>query len=491
VANTRIQIKRSLTSNVVVYGTGATQVANGELAYTANGDYLYIGSNGAVVQIGGKYVAGTLTANQAMVVNSTSWIDKVQTANLVANGIWANGSAGVGGYVLFSGGAGANAYWGGAGGLGANTDAPYSWTNTHTFSNTVTFNANTTKFGTNLGANVVIGSNSTLAYVNISSNSTTTNSTFYVNTTAIYLGNSTVNAVVNSTVIAIGGVSVVNSSGPMTLPAYVVNTSGSFSLGGNTTLAGTNTVFSSNATFSANAIHSGALTTLGGTNTYITSNVTITGANIDATSAVLRVQDATISGNLTVSGTLATIDVTNIKVKDNIIALADGQTSTGAFTDAVDTGFFAYVGNTASQYYPGLFRTVSNSTNATPYFILGTADALPGSTITVGQANVGSLKAYLNPWGAGGAFVVNSTAMALTANTTVSLAMAANTLSLPTVLPVSSGGPGANIASWTGNNIAVSIAGAALSALLQGGDGTILQSNNGTLVFGGIDCGTF
>lgn len=108
-----IQIKRSLTSAT----PGA--LANGELAYTAAGDALFIGSNGSVVAIGGKRTPGTLTANQALVANATSGIDKIIVANLVPTAIHANGSFGSGGQVLASNGTAV--YWAAPGGDGTVT----------------------------------------------------------------------------------------------------------------------------------------------------------------------------------------------------------------------------------------------------------------------------------------------------------------------------------------------------------------------------------
>ncbi len=99
-----IQIKRSLNTAI------PTTLANGELAYTANGNVLYIGSNGAIEAIGGKRTPGTLTANQALVANTTSGIDKVITANLVAYTITANGSVGANGFILAVDASG-NTYW--------------------------------------------------------------------------------------------------------------------------------------------------------------------------------------------------------------------------------------------------------------------------------------------------------------------------------------------------------------------------------------------
>ena len=75
-----IQIKRSAVS------ANPVSLANGELAYTSNGDVLYIGSpNGSIVGIGGARSPGILTANQAIVTNSTSYVDNVKAANLVAS----------------------------------------------------------------------------------------------------------------------------------------------------------------------------------------------------------------------------------------------------------------------------------------------------------------------------------------------------------------------------------------------------------------------
>jgi len=102
-ATNLIQIKRSLTT------ANATSLANGELAYTANGDVLWIGSNSGIKAIGGARTPGTLTANQALVANSTSGIDKVITSNAVVTTLTANGTTGTAGQVLTSNGT--VSYW--------------------------------------------------------------------------------------------------------------------------------------------------------------------------------------------------------------------------------------------------------------------------------------------------------------------------------------------------------------------------------------------
>jgi len=101
----QIQIKRSTTASI------PTSLANGELAFTSNGDVLYIGSpNGSIVGIGGARFPGTLTANQALVANSTGGINEVRAGTANVGAIFANGSLGSSGQALFSNSTGV--YWG-------------------------------------------------------------------------------------------------------------------------------------------------------------------------------------------------------------------------------------------------------------------------------------------------------------------------------------------------------------------------------------------
>lgn len=77
-----IQIKRS-TANATVPSLSA-----GELAYTANGDVLFIGHPDGVsgnIRIGGEQTPGVLTANQAIVANSTSGVDSLITGSFTLN----------------------------------------------------------------------------------------------------------------------------------------------------------------------------------------------------------------------------------------------------------------------------------------------------------------------------------------------------------------------------------------------------------------------
>jgi hypothetical protein len=147
-----IQIKRSLSTS------SPGSLANGELAYTANGDVLFVGSNGSVVPIAGTRYPGVLTANQALVANSTSGIDKVIVANLTPTGIYANGSLGTAGQALLSNGTGV--YWG-TGTAGSNTQVQFNDSGVSNGSSNFTYDKTTDllKVGNSVSAAYILGTN--------------------------------------------------------------------------------------------------------------------------------------------------------------------------------------------------------------------------------------------------------------------------------------------------------------------------------------------
>ena len=105
-ASNLLQIKRSQTTAT------PTSLANGELAFTAAGNVVFIGNFGSVLPIAGERNPGILTANQALVANSTGYIDQVKTGNLYVSGINSNGTYGSTGQILLTNGT--NTYWGSA-----------------------------------------------------------------------------------------------------------------------------------------------------------------------------------------------------------------------------------------------------------------------------------------------------------------------------------------------------------------------------------------
>ena len=74
-----IQIKRSATT------ANPSTLEFGELAWSSNGQILTIGREEAdtsnTIAVGGARAPGTLTANQALVANSTSYINEVKVSN--------------------------------------------------------------------------------------------------------------------------------------------------------------------------------------------------------------------------------------------------------------------------------------------------------------------------------------------------------------------------------------------------------------------------
>ena len=190
-ANNLIQIKRSLTT------AQPGSLANGELAYTANGDVLYVGSNGSIVAIGGKRDPGVLTANQALVANSTSWMDSVKAANLVTQKVYANGEFGTAGFVLASGGTGSNAYWVSSGTLATSPGG----SNTHVQFNDSGVLAASAGFTFDKASNTLSVSNTITVGANVS-----------LTTSVLSVGNSSVNTVVNSSSVTTGTITATTAS---------------------------------------------------------------------------------------------------------------------------------------------------------------------------------------------------------------------------------------------------------------------------------------
>jgi hypothetical protein len=192
--------------------------------------------------------------------------------------------------------------------------------------------------------------------------------------------------------------------------------------------------------------------------------------------------DVTVSGDLTVSGTLTTVDTQNLVVEDSLIRLARNQANTGTFTDAVDIGFYGVYGNTSSTFYAGLARE-----SGTDNFVLFSNNSVSPDNdgVEVGDS-LATLYAFLNT----GAFVANATNIAITANSTVNVAIVANTLTLSSALEVASGGTG--LASLSNNYIMVGNTTGPVTMVGSSTEGHVLQiSSSGAPTFGSLDGGSF
>lgn len=475
-----IQIKRSATTAT------PTSLANGELAYTSNGDVLYIGSpdgSNTVTAIGGKRYPGTLTANQALVANTTSGIDKIIVSNAVISTLWANGSAGNSGQVLVSNGT--SVYWG-TGTTGSNTQIQFNDSGVANASANFTFNKDT---------NTLYVSNSistnTINVSQVSSDSFTVGSDFIANSSGIY-STGTVNAAivsigssfsVNSTIIEFTGSTINATSSTANINelnvGQDVNITRDLNVDGNTVIGNSS---SDKIEFTARV----------GSNFNPTANVTyslgtndlrwneIHASNVHSVTGYFD-GSVTISGDLNVSGNVTTTNVASVVVSDPLIYLAGNN----YISDLVDIGFAGNYFDGSQQRHTGLFRDASDGVFKLFYNL---TQELEGE-LTVNTADptfaTATLETYLNS----GGLTTNTSVVNITANSTIAVSITANTLSLSTALAGTSGGTGK--ATMTNNAILVGNSTNGYTELTLGTSGYVLQSNGTTLVYDTLDGGSF
>lgn len=340
------------------------------------------------------------------------------------------------------------------------------------------------------------------------------------NTTALFVGNSTVNAIHNSTLLQVsnstaianlsaidlkfGGYGNTTTGGSITNNVIFVvgNSSVNTSVKPTEVLVGANviintTAFDVGATVisSANAIFGGSIAVNGSIGT--AGYVLISGGSTNAywsnsLPGVFNFTDVTVSGNLTVLGDLVSLNVSSLAIEDPLIVLAKDQAAGLTYTDAVDIGFVAPYGNTtvANSNWTGFFRD-QNDNGVYKLF----SGNIPTPTTTVDTANVNftfaTFQSQLKAGGVGaGALIANSTVVNITANSTVSVAITGNTLSLSTALPATSGGTGQS--TYAVGDLLVGGATNTLSKLSAGSDGYVLQINGtGVVAWNTLDGGTF
>jgi hypothetical protein len=482
-----IQIKRALNTSV------PASLANGELAFTANGDVLYIGSNAAVVAIGGKRVPGTLTANQALVANASSYLDAIKVANATIDKIYANGAFGTAGQVLSSNSTGGVYFAAPVTNLDGLSDVAVTSAsagqvliaNSTSFFNNVSLSGDITVDAAGVVSiaadSVALGTDTTGNYVatitagnGLSGNATTEGS---APTIAVVAGNGIAS---NST-----GVHVVAGTG-------VVSNATGVHIG--QAVGTTSDVTFNNLTTNGNTILGDAISDRVSITGYVNSSIipSTNGtvslgtdllrwnlfANTSRTGTLTVDTDATINGNLVISGSLVTINVATLTVTDSLIQLASNNT----ISDTLDIGFFGtYNPGTAS--YAGIFRDASDGI----FKVFKDLQAAP--TATVNTAGTGYTKGTIDGFLSSQGLISNSTAVTLTANSTVAVNMTANSLTLTTALVGTSGGTG--LASFTTEDILVANSSNGFRKLTLGSDGFVLQSNGTALLYSSLDGGTF
>jgi hypothetical protein len=485
-----IQIKRSLNTAAPI------SLANGELAYTANGDTLAIGSNGSIEYIGGKRTPGTLTANQALVANATGFIDTVKASNVVVSYLSANGTYGTNGQILVSNGTAA--YWSTT--LAAvnadsfnTTGVTVNATGVFAASNTSGFNLGSANGRFVLSSNTIDSSGliTGSSGINITGSVNATSTVYvganvYMNTTSHSAGNATVNAYMNSSLLSItNSTSSANlAAGVLTIGTSVVNTTaisvGDLIITGNTTI-GSNTqdLLTFNSLVSGNLIPSTNNTSWLGNNSLRFAE--IHAGNVHSQSGYFD-GDVQIAGNLSVTGSTLTVNVATLSVSDALIQLGSNNLT----SDLLDIGFFGNYNDAGvdPHEHAGLFRDASD--NGIFKLFLGLTQA-PTTTVNTAAASYtqGTLQSYLLSSG----LTTNSSVTNITANSTVAVTLTANTLYLSSALLGNSGGTG--LASYTQEDILIANSSNGFRKLGIGADGYVLQSNGTAILYNSLDGGSF
>ena len=527
-----IQIKRSTTNNAPAAGG----IKTGELAYSLlnSSNSLFVGdtSNNAIRVGGGNYLwlhqsntsaPGTLTANAVVIVNGNSFVSNWKSngltvgidgesvsianistfANLTHLGV-AAGTTGSNAELVTS--FAVKTYVDARSPLQTNTFVSFGSNN---FSNggvnTFTFDSASVK--------LTLGNTSVNTSINSTSISTNTGTfTGTVNTGILNVsgvtasGNVTVTGFANvSSNIIIGGTANVtgqtnignnivvagtaNVAGLMTISNNITAT-GTANVGGNLSVTGIaatgNTTITGFANVSSYINVVGAATVNGAltvNNTAAVGNTTVTGyANVSGNLNVSG--DATVSGNLTVNGTLTTINTTNLNISDPLIRVANNND----VSDLVDIGLFGSFDGGAGTKYTGLFRDQTDAV----YKLFTGLTVLPTTTVDTSNASFvySTLQSYLKSGGTNATgLIANSTTIAITANSTLNVALVANTLTLSSPLVGTSGGTG--LATVTAEDILVANATNGYRKLSIGSEGTVLQVSSGVVAYNTLDGGTF
>lgn len=189
-----------------------------------------------------------------------------------------------------------------------------------------------------------------------------------------------------------------------------------------------------------------------------------------------------ISGDLIVSGNVTTTNVNSLVVSDPMIYLAGNNYS----SDLLDIGFAANYYDGSKNRHTGLYRDASDG--GIYKLFTGSEQELSGNNVVNTSANGWTL-AVLQTYIQSGGLSSNGTALTITANSTVSVNVVANTLSLSTALAGTSGGTGKTTV--TNNALLVGNSTNGYNELTLGTSGYVLQSNGTALLYDVLDGGSF
>lgn len=151
--------------------------------------------------------------------------------------------------------------------------------------------------------------------------------------------------------------------------------------------------------------------------------------------------DVVISGNLVVEGSRTEISVDSMQVEDPLIKLSSNNTA-----DVVDIGFYGTY-NDGTERYTGLARDATDGS----YVLFANLVAQPTTTVLVTSPSFrfATLQTYIRS----GGLVSTANSITIGANSTLSVAITANTLALGSALGAQYGGTGR--ASLTNNAVII------------------------------------
>ena len=362
-----IKIKRSS-------GTAAPASLNeGELAVSFLSGKLFVGNSTAVIPIGGVHSPGTLTANQALVANATSGIDKVIVANLVPTFVYANGAFGTDGQVLSSNSTG-GVFWSAP---VSNLDSLTDVTLTATANNQLLVYDNTAGQWEN---HSISGTASQVNVAFTSQDITISLPADVIVNTTLTVGNSTVNSVVNSTFVTTTNIT-----------TNTANVTGSITVGSNVSI-NTSTIFVGNSTVNT-TIQAGNIA-LRGTqllvgNTLFDGNAIVVGnstINTVINSTSISVDGEITSGNTNITGFINVSSTAN--VGGDITARAN-VTVNGAFVVANTATLGNTTVNALLTIGNSTVNSVVNSTAVTTSLVsVGSNVSLSTSVLSIGNSTV-------------------------------------------------------------------------------------------------------
>jgi len=450
-------------------------------------------TTGALTVAGGLGVAQKINAAE-LAVGNTSVYTSVNSSSVSTNNVFATGTVNgnvlsVGGWVVANqsgvfttGGVDAAVISIGTAFYANATQLTFGNTsvNSQILSTNVNFNGLRLHVGDATNNTVITGTSvNTTGNVNITGSANVgshihVGSDLLINTSTLFIGNSTVNTTVNSSAIFTSTFQVAN----------LVST-GNTTINGNLIVEG-DTTLGNNVSDNINFVGKANSNILPASNTtYNLGSSDLQFANVYANNIVgmngVFHNDVSVSGNLTVTGSLVTINVSTLSIIDPLIQLASNNT----VGDSIDIGFFGSFNTGGGAHeHAGLFRDATDGV-----FKLFT-NLEPSPTTTVDTSNGTYAVATLNAYLESGALLTNSSSLSITANSTVNVSITANSLTLATALTVPNGGTGQT--TFTNNAVLLGNTAGALRTVTSSTTGHVLQINSsGVPVFAMLDGGTF